>query len=68
MKYLDSKPFTLPAVEKPPEKCEHGWRTAKGLCVFCGQVEPSPAEIVRGLVKSLPEMEWVEPEPREDGA
>lgn len=35
MKY-QQKSFTVPAVEKPPEKCEHGWLDVRSRCVFCG--------------------------------
>lgn len=35
MKYRQ-KSFTLPAVEKPPENCDHGWYDKRDCCVFCG--------------------------------
>lgn len=36
MKYT-AKKFSVPAVENPPESCEHGWVDRRGRCVFCGE-------------------------------
>jgi hypothetical protein len=35
MKYV-AKSFTVPAVERSPADCKHGW-VAKNRCVLCGQ-------------------------------
>ena len=51
MKYT-RKSFTLPAVEKPPEKCDHSWvNEAKGTCVMCGAAVPRPTIEVSGKIK-----------------
>lgn len=43
---LYEKPsFTVPAVEKAPADCKHGWTDDRGKCVFCG--EPIPGAVLR---------------------
>lgn len=34
---FNEKSFTVPAVEKAPADCKHGWLDTRGKCVFCGQ-------------------------------
>lgn len=40
-RYLDSKPFTIPAWERPKD-CDHSepWTDKRGLCVKCGEPVP----------------------------
>lgn len=33
---FEQKSFTVPAVDKAPEGCKHGWPDKRGRCVLCG--------------------------------
>ncbi len=43
---FEQKSFTVPAVDKAPEGCKHGWLDKRNHCVLCG--EPQPA-VPRGI-------------------
>lgn len=33
---FEQKSFSVPAVDKAPEGCKHGWLDRRGKCVLCG--------------------------------
>lgn len=42
---FQEKRFTVPAVDKAPTDCQHGWLDKRGKCVLCGE------QVIYDLVK-----------------